>query len=94
MGIALQEVDLILRYRPGRTNGAADSLSRFPVLQPLQHGNCEEESQPSAGGCDGSGGGKIVMIFVISIVSQSLVVWQGLIIVWIHLGIPWLLLYR
>jgi len=49
-GLALQEVDLVLHYRPSKTNGATDSLSRFPVVQPLQHNICVEESQPSVGG--------------------------------------------
>jgi len=94
-GLALQEVVLTLHCRSHRTNGAANSLFRFPVLQPLWHDICEEKSQPSAGDCDDSGKGEDSDdISVILIVSQSLVVWQGLITVWIHLGIPWLLLYH
>ena len=34
-GLALQEVVLTLHCRSHRTNGAANSLFRFPVLQPL-----------------------------------------------------------
>jgi len=52
--LALQEVDLVLHYRPGKTNGAADSLSCFPVAQPLQHNIGVEESQPSVGGFNDS----------------------------------------
>ena len=83
-GLALQEVDLVLHYRPGKTNGAADSLSRFPVVQPLQHNICLEELQPSVGGFNDSQEGEdsdnISDL-------KSLVAWQELIIVWIHLGI-------
>ena len=30
-GMALQELDLQIEYRPGKTNARADALSRFPV---------------------------------------------------------------
>lgn len=45
MGLALQEVYLILHYQPGRTNEAADSLSRFPVMESSSHDTCVEEPQ-------------------------------------------------
>ena len=64
-------MDLVLHYRPGKTDGAADSLSRF-VVQPLRHDICEENHSPLLGS---------VMVLeretiVILIVSQSLVIWQ------------------
>ena len=37
-----------------KTNGATDSLSRFPVVQPLQHNICVEELQPSVRGFNDS----------------------------------------
>ena len=30
-GMALQELDLDIQYRPGKTNARADALSRYPV---------------------------------------------------------------
>ena len=44
-GLALQEVYLVLHYRPGRTNKAADSLSCFPLGQPSKHENYLTKSQ-------------------------------------------------
>ena len=44
-GLALQEVDLVLHYRPGRTNKAADSLSRFSLRQSYKHEKCSTKSQ-------------------------------------------------
>ena len=32
-GLALQEVDLTIHYRPGKSNVSGDTLSRFPVDQ-------------------------------------------------------------
>lgn len=37
-GMALQELDLKIEYQPGRVNGRADALSRYPV--PLQKSDC------------------------------------------------------
>ena len=54
--LALQKVDLIFHYRPGRMNGAADSLSCFPVVQPLEHDKSLGEFQPYVGGCNDSRG--------------------------------------
>ena len=48
-GLALQEVDLVLQYRPGKTNVAADSLSRFPIVQSSVHAICLEEFLPTTG---------------------------------------------
>ena len=45
-GLALQEVDLTIHYRPGRINKAADSLSRFPVMQPSEHVACLQGFPP------------------------------------------------
>ena len=42
-GMALQELDLKVEYRPGKTNGLADALSRYPVS--LLTTNCED-AQP------------------------------------------------
>ena len=44
-GLALQEVDLVLHYPHGRTNKAADSLSRFPLRQSYKHEKCSTKSQ-------------------------------------------------
>ena len=55
-GLALQEVDLVLQYRPGKTKVAADSLSRFPMVQPSVHAVCLEESLPTIGGDDSQRG--------------------------------------
>ena len=30
-GLALQELDLVIEYRPGKQNSAADALSRVPL---------------------------------------------------------------
>ena len=35
-GLALQELDLEIHYRPGRANANADALSRAPLSSPLQ----------------------------------------------------------
>ena len=45
-GLALQEVDLVLHYQPGRTNKAANSLSRFPLRQPYKHENVRQNLRP------------------------------------------------
>jgi len=55
-GLALQEVDLVLQYRPGKTNVAADSLSCFPIVQSSVHAICLEESLPITGGDDSQEG--------------------------------------
>ena len=44
-GLALQKVDLVFHYRPGRTIKAADSFSRFPLGQPSKHENYSTKSQ-------------------------------------------------
>jgi len=62
--LALQKVDLVLHNRPGKTNGAADSLSCFPVVQPLQHDICVEESQPSVVTLMTLGRGRIVILVI------------------------------
>ena len=44
-GLALQELDLDIQYRPGRTNTRADALSRYPVL--LQTEDCDTTQTPA-----------------------------------------------
>ncbi len=39
-GMALQELDLTIRYRPGKGNTNADALSRAPVSQPADDIDC------------------------------------------------------
>ena len=43
-GMALQELDLDIQYRPGKTNSRADALSRHPV--PLQPEDCTKTQTP------------------------------------------------
>ena len=47
-GLALQEVDIVIHYRPGKSNVSADSLSRYPVAQSSKYDVCAENS-PVAG---------------------------------------------
>ena len=44
-GMALQELDLDIQYRPGKTNSRADALSRHPV--PLQPEDCTKTQTPT-----------------------------------------------
>ena len=43
-GMALQELDLQIEYRPGKTNARADALSRYPIS--LLQEECEESESP------------------------------------------------
>lgn len=43
-GMAIQELDLNIQYRPGKTNARADALSRHPV--PLQPEDCTRTQTP------------------------------------------------
>ena len=45
-GMALQELDLKIEYRPGRGNQKADTLSRYPVSL-LRNNNNIDESTPA-----------------------------------------------
>ena len=44
-GMALQELDLTIKYRPGSRNRKADTLSRYPVS--LLHNDKVDESVPT-----------------------------------------------
>ena len=47
-GLALQEVDIVIHYRPGKSNVSADSLSRYPVAQSSKYDVCAENSTVAA----------------------------------------------
>ena len=47
-GLALQEVDIVIHYRPGKSNVSADSLSRYPVAQSSKYDVCAENSPVAA----------------------------------------------
>jgi len=68
------------------SNRPADSLSHFQWSGAvMRHDICEEELQLERG--------RIVTVLIMVIVSQSMVVRQELITIWIRLEISWLLLY-
>ena len=47
-GLALQEVDIVIYYRPGKSNVSADSLSRYPVVQSSKYDDVCVENSPVA----------------------------------------------
>ena len=72
-GLALQEVDLTIHYRPGRINKAADSLSRFPVMQPSEHVACLQGFPPVVGNnnsCAGEGNNQLKNDITDRLISQ------------------------
>ena len=47
-GLALQEVDIVIYYRPGKSKVSADSLSHYPVAQSSKYDVCAENSPVAA----------------------------------------------
>ena len=47
-GLALQKVDIVIYYHPGKSNVSGDSLSRYPVAQSSMYNACEENSPVAA----------------------------------------------
>ena len=47
-GLALQEVDIVIHYHPGKSNVSADSLSRYPVAQSSKYDVCAENPPVAA----------------------------------------------
>ena len=39
-GLAMQELDTVIHYHPGKSSVSADSLSCYPVGQPSMHDAC------------------------------------------------------
>ena len=73
-GLTLQEVDLTIHYRPGRINKAADSLSRFPVMQPSEHVACLQGFPPVVGNnnsCAGEGNNQLKNDITDQLISQQ-----------------------
>ena len=48
-GLAIQELDLHIHYKPGRTNQKADALSRAPCPVASGEGECEERLVATVG---------------------------------------------
>ena len=72
-GLALQEVDLTIHYRPLRINKAADSLSRFPVMQSSEHVACLQGFPPVVGNnnsCAGEGNNQLKNDITDQLISQ------------------------
>ena len=47
-GLALQKVDIVIQYHPGKSNVSADSLSHYPVAQSTMYNVCAENSPVAA----------------------------------------------